>query len=338
MNKNTPEDYHDIFDRAFKRIITLSGRGVICMINGLFGTNYPLDASITYNSTEAVDGTLQKHLADNIMTIDHTDSFHIEAEMDPDSDIHIRIMEYGFLHALRTMPTVPLGKLKEGDVIMQFPRQCMIYLGQRRNIPDRLPVTIRFQGEEDHIHKIPVIHFQERQTQELLDQKLFILLPFRLLRIRRELEKNHSKEGVRTLIDLYKNDIIDPINKATEQGYLSWRDRLNLLAISRRLVRHLYEGYDEVREEVKLMRYQTLDLDIDEYDEKYEALEEKYNALEEQLAEKDSQLSEKDSQLSEKDSQLSEKDSLLSEKDSLLSEKDQEILRLKAQLAKLQNK
>ena len=119
------------------------------------------------------------------------------------------------------------------------------------------------------------------------------------------------------MIDLYKNDIIDPINKATEQGYLSWRDRLNLLAISRRLVRHLYEGYDEVREEVKLMRYQTLDLDIDEYDEKYEALEEKYNALEEQLAEKDSQLS---------------------EKDSLLSEKEQEILKLKARLAELQNK
>ena len=126
------------------------------------------------------------------------------------------------------------------------------------------------------------------------------------------------------MIDLYKNDIIDPINKATEQGYLSWRDRLNLLAISRRLVRHLYEGYDEVREEVKLMRYQTLDLDIDEYDEKYEALEEKYNALEEQLA--------------EKDSQLSEKDSLLSEMDSLLSEKEQEILKLKARLAELQNK
>ena len=140
------------------------------------------------------------------------------------------------------------------------------------------------------------------------------------------------------MIDLYKNDIIDPINKATEQGYLSWRDRLNLLAISRRLVRHLYEGYDEVREEVKLMRYQTLDLDIDEYDEKYEALEEKYNALEEQLAEKDSLLSEKDSQLSEKDSLLSKKDSQLSEMDSLLSEKEQEILKLKAQLAELQNK
>ena len=137
------------------------------------------------------------------------------------------------------------------------------------------------------------------------------------------------------MIDLYKNDIINPINTATAQGYLSWRDRLNLLAISRRLVRHLYEGYDEVREEVKLMRYQTLDLDIDEYDEKYEALEEKYNVLEEQLK---NQLAEKDSLLSEKDSQLAEKDSLLSEKDSLLSEKDQEILRLKAQLAKLQNK
>ena len=56
---------------------------------------------------------------------DHTDSFHIEAEMDPVSDIHIRIMEYGFLHALRTIPTVPLGKMKEGIVITKRNRDTL---------------------------------------------------------------------------------------------------------------------------------------------------------------------------------------------------------------------
>ena len=305
---------HDIFDRAFKRMLTLSGKGVICMINGLFKTDYSLDAEITYNSTETVDEKLKKRLADNIITINGKDSYHMEAEMDPNNDIHIRIMEYGFRHALRTMRPIPFRDVREGALVMQFPRQVLIYIGQGRNVPDSFPITIRFQGEDDHIHRVPVIKFQEEKMEQLTEQKLFILLPFRLLRIRKEIEKNHSREQVHTLIDLISNDIISPINLACEQGYLSWRDRVNLLAIARRLVRHLYEKYDEIREGMIQMKYQTLDLDIDEYEEKLDELEEK---------------------MAEKEGQLAEKDDQLAEKDRMLEEKDQEILRLKAQLAEL---
>ena len=315
-NMATPDivDPHDIFDRAFKRLITLSGPGVLCMINGLFGTDYPLDAKVTYNSTESVDDKLHRRLADNIITINGTDSYHLEAEIDPDNDIHIRIMEYGFQHALRTMHPISFQNVTEGAITMHFPRQYLIYLGQGRNVPDSFPITILFPGEPDHIHRIPVMHFQEKKLDDLLDQKLFILLPFRLLRIRKEIEKNHSKEQVRTLIELCQNDIITPINQAYEQHFISWRDRVNLLAVARRLVRHLYEKYDEIREGVKQMRFQTLELDIDEYEDKYDALEEK---------------------LAEKDGLLAEKDGLLAEKDGLLAEKDEKIRQLEEQLAAL---
>ena len=35
---------HDIFDRIFKRIITLSSPTVINFINGIFEEDYPLDS------------------------------------------------------------------------------------------------------------------------------------------------------------------------------------------------------------------------------------------------------------------------------------------------------
>ena len=45
------EIYH-IYDKAFKRILTLSEKTVINLINGLFDTDYPTDSKITYNWTE----------------------------------------------------------------------------------------------------------------------------------------------------------------------------------------------------------------------------------------------------------------------------------------------
>ena len=202
------------------------------------------------------------------------------------------------------MHPISFRNIKQGAITMQFPRQYLIYLGQGQNVPDVFPITIRFLGEEDHIHYIPVIRFQEEALDVLVEQKMFILLPFRLIRIRRELAKSQSEEQLRALIEQYKNDIIDPINLAHTQGYISWRDRLNLFAIARRLERHLFASQEAIQKGLADMRFQTLDLDIDEYDEKYEALEEKYVALEEKLAEQSEQLAEKDRHIQELEAQL----------------------------------
>ena len=45
------EEIYKIFDKAFKRILTLSDKAVINLINGLLGTNYPTNSKITYNWT-----------------------------------------------------------------------------------------------------------------------------------------------------------------------------------------------------------------------------------------------------------------------------------------------
>ena len=78
---------HDIFDRIFKRIITLSSPTVINFINGIFEEDYPLDSELTYNWTESVDDKLRKTIADTIITINKSDSFHIEAQMYKDDKI-----------------------------------------------------------------------------------------------------------------------------------------------------------------------------------------------------------------------------------------------------------
>ena len=49
-----------IYDRIVKRILTLSDKAVINLINGLFGTNHPINSKITYNWTEYEDKDLKR--------------------------------------------------------------------------------------------------------------------------------------------------------------------------------------------------------------------------------------------------------------------------------------
>ena len=74
------EQIYQIFDKIFKKILTLSATAVINLINGLFGTNYPKDSTITYNWTEFQDDELRRTLADTILTINDWYSYHIEAQ------------------------------------------------------------------------------------------------------------------------------------------------------------------------------------------------------------------------------------------------------------------
>ena len=81
------EQIPHIFDKVFKKILTLSTKSVINMINGLFGTHYPDDSTITYNWTEFMDTELRRTLADTILTINGRYSYHIEAQIENDEDI-----------------------------------------------------------------------------------------------------------------------------------------------------------------------------------------------------------------------------------------------------------
>ena len=86
-------EIYQIYDKAFKRILTLSEKTVINLINGLFDTDYPTDSKITYNWTEHEDKDLKRTLADSILTINGRDSYHIEAQMTEDEEIVFRSIE-----------------------------------------------------------------------------------------------------------------------------------------------------------------------------------------------------------------------------------------------------
>ena len=120
------------------------------------------------------------------------------------------------------------------------------------------------------------------------------------------------------MVKLYQDDIIGVIDQAYQHGLLTSQDCTTLKILTKTLLRHLYDKYKEIKEELMRMYDQSLNLEIDKV---YDELDEMKDAL-----------TEKEAIISEKDTIIAEKDIVIAEKDSALAEKDEEIRLLKEKL------
>ena len=264
------KEIHQIYDKAFKRILTLSDKAVINLINGLFGTDYPTNSKITYNWTEHEDKDLKRTLSDSILTINDRDIYHIEAQITEDEEIVFRVVEYGFGHAYKNRT------YENGNETMIFPRPCIVYLdeGKKDTIPDEYTLVLKFENQGEFSYKVPVFKLQSISLQELNDKKLIALLPFLLLKLRKKIERIRSKENMEELQRLVVNDIISTIRKNEEVGNLSSIDAINLIDLTSKLYMQIYAKYKEMGEFTMRLFDQSMELAGDKYEKSVEELEE----------------------------------------------------------------
>lgn len=130
------ESIYHIYDKIFKKILTLSSTAVINLINGLFDTDYSSDNGVTYNWTEFVDGELRHILAGTILTVGTGNSYHLEAQMTEDDNIIFRVFEYGYRHADRGRENSHTGRR------LLFPEARTIYLTSDSTTPDKYELTL----------------------------------------------------------------------------------------------------------------------------------------------------------------------------------------------------
>ena len=305
------EQIYQIFDKIFKKILTLSTVAVINMINGLFGTTYPKDSTITYNWTEFQDDELRRTLADTILTINGRYSYHIEAQMYEDGDIVFRVFAYGYQHAERSHLS------QNGMYILNFPEPKIIYLYASGNIPDVLTLRLNFGTQGHFDYQVSTFNFMTTSLEELNQKKLVILIPFQLLKLRKLLEKNRCPENLKALHNLIQNDILGSIKTNLDLGNISMDDARRLRRLTKKLYDHIYAHYEEM-EALNEMTDESLLLDIDIIEKEHEKA-----------------LAEKDKIIKEKDNAIQEKDNAIQEKDSALQASMLEIEHLKAEISKL---
>lgn len=293
---------YQIYDKIFKKILTLSSTAVINLINGIFDTNYSTDSTITYNWTEFADNNLRRILADTIITINATNCYHLEAQMTEDEDIIFRVFDYGYAHSRRN------SSKNVSSGILRFPEPKIIYLYTKSPAPDYYDLILDFGTQGTFLYQVSTFKYLETSPEELTRRKMIILIPFELLKLRDIMKKERSPENLELLKNLIQNDIIGSINQNLFAGNITIDDARRLRRLTQQLYDHIYSHYEEM-EELNEMTDESLMLDIDIIEKEHE---QKLAAL------------------------AAEKDSVISEKDSVISEKDAEIALLKKQLAELQ--
>lgn len=260
--------YH-IYDSAFKRILTLSSKAVVNLINGLFGTEYSTDSKITYNWTEHENKDLKWTLADAILTINNKFSYHMEAQMTEDEEIVFRVFEYGFGHAYQNRI------VDKGEETLFFPQPRIIYLSEKEadKVQDEYVLKLNLGEQGTFCYRVPVVKLQRISTEELDKRKMVILIPFFLLKLRSKIQKSRTKDNIEELQYLILNDIIGSINRNEEVGNISKIDAYNLKDLTLKLYWDIYAQYNELEEFT--MRYdQSMRLESDKYDKSLDELEE----------------------------------------------------------------
>ena len=296
---------YQIYDKMFKKILTLSSLSVVNLINGLFGTDYPKDSKVSYNWTEFEKEDLRKILADTILTINGKYSYHMEAQMDRDNAIILRVFDYGYNHALRS------AKEENGIWILKFPEPKIIYLYAENRIPDEYALKLKFGTQGEFTYRVSTFKYQEASIRELNEKKMVILIPFKLLKLRKSLEKDRSKENLFALKNLIQNDIIGSIEENLALGNITFQDAQKLKRYTHKLYEHIYAHYKEM-EELNEMTDESLMLDIDIIEKKHETeLDEVKEKFTEKLAEKENALIEKQNDLEKAESEIARLKKLL---------------------------
>ncbi|MDR1446652.1 MAG: hypothetical protein LBI90_07155 [Treponema sp.] len=238
-------DTHNVFDKVFKRLILSSKGAVIHLINGLFGTNYPLDSSIEYPNTEFITEQMKHLYSDILIVIGGIHQYHLEAQIQDDKNMALRIFEYGFQYALRNKTDF------KGLLTISMPRSCIIYLTPGIKKTKQPAFRLLFPDGSTHIYKVRAFYLLNHEIRELEEQKMVILLPFYILKLRKAAEKagNHEKlqELSREAANMV-NEILKTAERSEKSGILNAEELHLLTELLDRLYNEVYRKDIEFKE------------------------------------------------------------------------------------------
>lgn len=293
-----------LYDSIFKKILTLSSKAVINMINGLFNMFYdPENSTVSYHWTENVhdnQNSMTTTLADTILVINNSDAYHMETQMKKDDSIVFRVFSYGAGYADQTKEIL---QDEEGCQVyrIHFPEPCVIYLSNvPKSVPDTYSLQVGFVHTQNITYNVPVTKLTSCSVKEINNRKMIILIPFYILKLREKLrnKKARTPENIASLKSLIKTDIMGSIDKNVELGNITAEDGAQLYRFTQMLYTRLYSQFEET-EEVTDMVEQSIITFVDVFQEEKARMEKRMAEMDKEIADKDKKLADKDNELAE---------------------------------------
>lgn len=237
-NFNTP------YDDSFRTLLTDCKRLVVPLVNEMFGENWSESESVELFQNEAfvTAGADTKRITDSNFTIGKSRRYHIECQSNPDGTMTVRVFEYASQIAITTA---------ESDIsktVFTMPSSGILYLRCNENTPDYHIIEVHTPGGNVS-YKVPIIKIKDYTLEELLEKRLFFLIPFYFFNYSLdELEKNHEK--IEEMKQTYMN-LWNKLETCVQQGVITEFEKTSIKAMCDKVAQSLAKNYENVKEGVE---------------------------------------------------------------------------------------
>ncbi|GHV11598.1 hypothetical protein FACS1894219_03000 [Clostridia bacterium] len=237
-------------DEIMRLLFDVSKPMLVTMLNSLFEKDFDPDfVEIRKESAKLVKDNLKVLEGDLFLRVTDSDKpyyFHLEFQTNPDKTMAIRVLQYDF-----TKATKDQWLSDEGKIILYMPQSLVIHIEESDTIPESYDTVIVFADGERKEYKIPILKYWLLRDQDLIDKKLYPLLPLQVYMLRSKLDKlarNGTKEA-RLAAILEAKDVVKRVAEEAvslrDSGELPDEDFRKVIDMAGNLFDHLNNRYDK---------------------------------------------------------------------------------------------
>lgn len=251
-----------IFDDVLKTMQERAEMLFIPAINEFFHKSFAQDEKIIHlkNEHQKLEG---KIITDTCLLIRGI-RYHIECQSNIDGTMVIRMFEYDFMIALEH------SKKTEDGYSIEFPHSCVIYLRHNSCTKDELYVTVNLPNRTQFKYKVPIIKVQEYSKEDIFEKKLYLLLPYYLMRYENELDEIEEEQEKRQQLIGEYNAICNQLKEELVQQYPDIYRKL--LELMKKIADYILRDKKETKKGMgDLMDGKVLELETDKILEQGEA-------------------------------------------------------------------
>ncbi len=154
-------------------------------------------------------------------------------------------------------------KKSKFETTIYMPKQLVIYIEKHQDIKDELRLRIVYPDGDEKVYTVPVMKYWEFETSDLMEQKMYPLLPLQVFKLRRKLkhikEQKHNSEQMQEILQEVMQTAKE-VGKASvclyNEKIVTGEDLHKILTALGNLVRYLtskYGNIEHINEEVEIM-------------------------------------------------------------------------------------
>ncbi|MBZ9633429.1 hypothetical protein [Clostridium sp. FP1] len=254
---------HVKLDEVLKSLFSTSHKVLLEFLNSIFDENYCSEEveilvgngefSLENSNYDFIRGDLFLNLLTNKET---SANYHIEFQTKNDTTMAIRMFEYGFNKARELSNT--------NKNVFYFPKQLVIFVEENSNIEDELKLKIVFPNGKEVDYSVAVMKYWQYSDKELIQKKLYPLLPLQIFKFRKELDKvsrykSNSQEKINIILEKAKQMaflVAKEVKELNSNNEILDEDLHKMLLAVQNLIEYLNTNYgidNKIEEEVSDM-------------------------------------------------------------------------------------